>query len=172
MEQVANSKEIDQGLEDIRRSVQEENLLPGGSPEDAEYRRSIAQKIAAFEPKLRVFLGLFKNTCGLNEFWRRAVFQGIDVVQRDEKLDMDFVVRGLFGLWLHLSDVLRQRTEYFQRHGCRFEGNPVLDIRLYAQEARKILGSWQRPVRSLSVALRCATIPQETAEKVRQLLAE
>lgn len=128
---------------------------------------SFDEKRGIFELRLGQYLGLFNLACRINKDWRTSVFRG-ETPSSDE---MAAALRGVFERWLSLNDHFRQRLEYFERRGPRLSDH-ALHLRLYADEARKLLHEWRAPSLSMAVGLRTIPLSPLGAAKIREMLAE
>jgi hypothetical protein len=156
---------IDEELRHLGEHLDEQ--LSAAAVEANGSRQSFDEKRGIFELRLGQYLGLFNLACRINKDWRTSVFRG-ETPPSDE---MAAAMRGVFERWLSLNDHFRQRLEYFEHHGPCL-GDHALHLRLYADEARKLLQEWRAPSLSTAVGLRTIPLSPQGAAKIREMLAE
>jgi hypothetical protein len=157
MKTVSRGSTINQELESVSAAVQQE----GNEQEEikAEFRRILSARREVFELHFKRCLGLYGVICQLNDQWRVAVFRG----EEPQNADEDRGFKELFERWLSLSDRVRQRAEFYERHCQKFDWRLHNDLRLYTQEARRTLQEWQPARLSTAKAFRTRTVSKEEA---------
>lgn len=157
---------IERELRGLRDSLAEDERTDVPVREQT-HRQASTENRGVFELRLAQYLGLFNLACRINKDWRSQVFRG-EIPPSNE---MAAAMRGVFEQWLSLSDHFRQRLEYFERHGPTL-GDQRLHLRLFSEEAAKLLREWHAPGLSMAVGLRTKQLSPEAAEKIKALLAE
>jgi hypothetical protein len=157
---------IDQELRRLGDNLEGEARLGTTTADGKDGKQYLTEKRGIFELRLAQYLGLFTLTCHINKDWRLEVFRG-ETPPSDE---IAAALRGVFERWLTLNDHFRQRLEYFEHHGPPL-GNHALHLRLYADEAHKLLHEWRAPGLSLSPALRVQRFSPEAAAKLQEILS-
>jgi hypothetical protein len=145
MKVVSRGKTIARELKHFENAVRTEDREPDG---DAGSRRALAEKRGVFQLHLRSYLSLFNLIGEENDGWRLAVARG----EEEYSPEADAAIKDLYQKWLSLSDRIRQKMEFYGRHGAPFEKQYHTDLRLYTDEAGRVLGGWKRPTRQYSLA--------------------
>ena len=158
--------ELDEELKKILSDVaaEEENTAREADRERAEYRRWMAEKARHFEGTLRLYCEVYPLITAANKKWRQRVFRGEEPFTKDAERSL----RALFSFWHFLFQPLEQKAEYFFRHGHDFRSQ-LPKLWELAQEARRILLTWQSPSLSLSPALRTMKPSPEEVAQAREL---
>jgi hypothetical protein len=156
MQTVSRGSTINRELESVSAAVQE-----GNEQEEtrAEFRRILSAERRLFEHLFERYLGLYGMICELNDDWRVAVLRGEEPPNAEE--DRGF--RELFERWLRLSDRVRQRAEFYERHCQKFDWRLHHALRLYTEEVGRTLRDWQPARLSTAKAFRTRTVSREEA---------
>ena len=127
----------------------------------------MAEQAQRFDVHFNLFLAVYEKIRELNRLWRRNVFRG------DEPFspEMDASLRGLFAVWCLLSDPIREKAEYFERHGANFNQS-FSRLAEYTREAKQTYRTWESPALSSSPALRTLKIAKEDLAWARSLFAK
>jgi hypothetical protein len=107
-----------------------------------------AEQRGVFGLRLAYYLGLFVIANRINEDWQLKVFRG-EALSNDERAA---VMRGVFERWLSLNDHFRRRAFWLEQERCVTTDQLLLNLRLYTDEAHKLLREWVPPILSPSPA--------------------
>ena len=130
-----------------------------GQRSDApEFSRLLAEKSGVFRLWLRTYLGLLPLLEQLEGRWRLGVFRG--EVGFDPGQDAD--IRGLFEIYSQLSDPMRQRMEFYARHGLDIQPDAE-ELARCTRRVHQVLTAWQPATLATSKALRIRYVSAEEA---------
>jgi hypothetical protein len=125
-----------------------------------ELGRLLTAQRQVFHHRFKGYLALYRLICELIDQWRLAVFRGEEPPDPEE--DKGF--KDDLERWLSLSDPIRQRAEFYDRHCEKLDWRMYHDLRLYTQEPRRSLAEWQPARPSTGKAFRArAVFPQEAS---------
>ena len=128
-------------------------------PDDApEFSRLLAEKSGVFHLRIKTYLGLFwapRTTRGPLADGRLPCGVGFDPGQEAD-------IRGLFELCSLLSDPMRQRMEFYARHGLDIQSEAEELVRC-TRRVHQVLTSWQPATVTKSKALRIRYVNREEA---------
>ncbi len=158
---------LDEEMENIRRSVVSSENEADRPKSRSGYAQEMIEKSVEFNGQFQLFLAIFDRIRELNGDWRKNVFRGDELFSATT----DANVRSLFALWSFLSDPIRERAEYFERHGATFK-DAFSRLAEYAREAKQALRTWESPAPSSAPALRTHKVAQGDLNWARSLFAQ
>ncbi len=157
MKTVSQETILDKELRSVSDSIQEEASWQEDA--EAQFGRIANVKREIFELTFKRYLALYQVIRHLNEERRLAVFRGEESPNAVE--DKGF--ERLFEEWLKLSDPIRQRAEFYERHCREFGWRLHEDLQSFSQEARRTLREWQPAHTSTARAFRTRQVTRDEA---------
>ena len=153
MSTIAFGGTIQRELLSLGKAIEEERTEEAG-----DFSRLFAERSGVFHLWLNTYLGLFRLLELLEDRWRMGVFRG--EVGFDPLQEAD--IHGIFEKWSRLSDPMRQRMEFYARHGLDTQ-TEAEELARCTQRVHHILDSWQPATVANSKALRIRYVAREEA---------
>jgi len=156
MSTIAFGETIHRELMSLGKAIEEER-----DEQVAEFSHLLGEKFGVFCLHLNTYLALVPLLEAILQRWRLGVFRG----EAGYDIGQDATARLVFERWVSLSVPMRQRMEFFARHGLDPRLGVVEELSSAAQRVSKILASWQSPTLARCKALRVRyATPEEATE--------
>lgn len=162
-------RELDQNLEAIRKEVAalEAEREDRDAEDQAAYMRLMADKALRFKKTLDSLTEAYFHICEANNWWRKGISRGEITLS----VEAESRFRSLFTVWGMLCNHVREKAEYYERHGSDFQ-EALSALAQSAQDARQRYLTWESPKLSASPALRTLYVSGDELAKARALFAK
>ena len=154
---------LDRDMEAARRNVFALDVAERENQRD-DFEVWLRGKTGEFASALRSYLEVYDHIRELDDGWRTQVLRGVEAF--DPATDRE--IRGLYGIWVAISEMFEEKAVYFRRHGGAFDAESDA-IERNKLEAFGLLRAWKCPTLSASPSFRAASLSAETTAHVREL---
>ena len=164
-----NPRELGKDLEAIRKEMValEAEQQDCDAKDQVAYERLMADKARRFEMTLESLANGYLHVCEANKLWRKAIFCGELLLDADAERNY----RSMFAEVGLLCDHMKEKAQYYERHGADFQGSLEL-LEQCSRDARQTYLTWVSPRLSTSPALRTLYVSGDELAKARALFAK